>query len=960
MGRIVIVLIAVMAGLHCTPDLAPNTCTTNADCLVGEICHETECVEERDSVDAQTDLQDLQPEDIVSDARDVSDGGLSDSEPFDQQSDRDTAMDSETGADSDLTDESEVTDVAEELVDSDIEVSDSDIDAADLDSPDLEVDTGPTCANELFAHSIPLSITETCTESASCGEGHLPVLCAANAWENAVVEVPLVNGIIDHSVTHYLSFDEPGNQAPQPVEGAYTWIHYESPRTLQTPWDSDDGPSGFGLARKYDGQHYDELSSYPLFQADSFTITAWIRVCLPGEGDDDICGSGDQVFMRAHGTSDPEDAFMVTLTDSGMSLLTRNETNVLSADPTIPIPQGWFHFAVVQPSRSLPQLYIDGVPVPVDWSTDELVPATGFPGLSIGGSLDEDDANFVGLVDDLVVARRAFTAVEVQALVSTNAPFGTVLVPGASADFRDVRITTGPNEIEQVADFEFVGPRPTIVEPRSGMCLLDFDFGSEGDGIADCHDFVTDWTAESVGRFGYDSDGHLAAGGGETNFPTGLVPDLRLADSFSLSFWFRQIESVGEEPVSVRNGAMTWLAIGPDEITVPFLDPPLSGSSHRSSTDGWHHVALVHFVTSPKRYALFIDGVEVDNCTEEGASCAFSGVATVPEDLLVIGAVNPDSIELMIDDFLFYPQALSSNHLASVAYPPLPSVRLLPDTTTAEGDCSVHGNQFHDYRLVWGNPSVTPYQGYSLDECEGLLSDCNGFIGVWLFDEGVGPLIRDRSANHLHVGDLRDTPQWEALGQDRVGLSLQSNAMIALISDSSAVAMSGQDGENVSIEALLRPGSEIIQTIALLTGDTDMFRFGLSGNAPSFSFDAEDEFTVSLKPFGVSTMTPFAWGSVAVSHTFGEGGATDFHVNGTVLAEGDDDNRDALPAAGSHNFFVASDGDDAEFNDLVGAIGGLVIRNTKTDNLTLRLTRPVAQVWWNRADWAGATCVEIP
>jgi len=586
--------------------------------LSGEVCRDGHCVagiaDDSDqaadgALDVTTDIAaDVQQDETSSDTR-VTDPGPTDTvhadKPSDEISTGDSgdARDSVSRDDADLADESEAD--ANEMIADEL--------GSEVDATDSDADTGTGCDYEWFTESVSLAITQTCLEGEGCEDGLLPPGCAANAWDAAIVEVPLINGINDHSIAHYLSFEaDAGNQGAGAIEGLFGWVHYESPRTISSSWSPGEGY--FGQARLYDGQVYDELSRYPLFKADSFTVAAWIHRCqTPG---DELCGPDGQILMRARGI-ESVDVFRVRLTDTGLSLLTRNDEEVLAAEVSLDLFNGWFHFAFVQPTVGQPQLYIDGVPLTLEWESSDLVAASGFSGLAIGGSSVVEDANFSGLIDDLIAARRAFSSFEVKALVDTDAPFGSSLVPAARRDYGDVGATTGPNPIEQAADFELVGPRPTIVEPIDGMCLLDFDqqVSEDGGGVRDCNGFLTDWSTDSAGRFGSEGDTSISVRG-DSIFPTGLVPGTALAESFSLSLWFRVADTSRSEPVLIRNGGLTWLEIEATQVSAPLLAPPLSGGI-QGAREAWHHVALVHFVDTDQRFALFIDGIEVATCSEE-------------------------------------------------------------------------------------------------------------------------------------------------------------------------------------------------------------------------------------------------------------------------------------------------------------------------------------------------------
>ena len=380
--------------------------------------------------------------------------------------------------------------------------------------------------------------------------------------------------------------------------------------------------------------------------------------------------------------------------------------------------------------------------------------------------------------------------------------------------------------------------------------------------------------------------------------------------------------------------------------------------------NAWHHIAIAHF-TAPDpdpRYALFVDGVEVSNCLEGAVGCVAAADLGDEETVLIKRELST-AMKLAIDDFLFYPTSFPNSFLSSVAYPPLPSVRFLPESTAGGDQCTEDQYEFDDYQLVWGNASAEPYTELLEGDCEGLLSPCKGYVGVWLFDEGYGQLVHDRSANGFHLTTSAATNVWE-IGPGNSGVSLRfyTDSELSFVADPPSFPFPGLSGSHLSIEALALPDSSTRgQVIAALIGERNMFRFQLGTMVPQLVFDfGEDETTNLDSPSTGMTLTVGQWASVGVRHTFGEGFSTVFQVDGTTANAIEDTNRDALPATGRGDFVVGSGEPGSGTQGLTGNIAGLVILNEGGKHQILRASRPVSTAWLGRAAVSGPVCVDSP
>ncbi len=125
--------------------------------------------------------------------------------------------------------------------------------------------------------------------------------------------------------------------------------------------------------------------------------------------------------------------------------------------------------------------YLDAIPQVPSYENNTPLPEfdadMNFQNFGLGNIVFlELDRQFTGSVDEVMIFGRALSVEELRAYVASNAPYGTTTVPGAQADFDDLRVTQKSNVItaassEHLTPHEILGPRPH----SDTACPTDFD-----------------------------------------------------------------------------------------------------------------------------------------------------------------------------------------------------------------------------------------------------------------------------------------------------------------------------------------------------------------------------------------------------------------------------------------------------------------------------------------------------
>ena len=635
-----------------------------------------------------------------------------------------------------------------------------------------EVDTCPTAWNP----------DNDPTRCASLGEGwpHARDIALTEAGEsstwrrtNEPVEIPLVNGILDDSVAGYWPLDggdardASGRSNDGTVQGAVA------------------AASTFGDAAgslRFDGSATVEVPDLGV-EDGPLSILAWLRLSHGGTPQMLLSKWGDSCGVSFILQTSPDDSLsLVVASESGGSLYTNTAT-------TIPLDR-WVHVAAVF-AGSGAQIYIDGsmaeTSQPVlggTWGGAAPRPSTC---RTLLGGIDDNagSGRLQGNLDDVVVLRRAVAANEIAAYCRSGRPYGTTFVPGAQADFDDVRVAAVDEGVAPaVLPAEILGPRPHSDSP----CPMDADDGTwadrddlcgvlgywplDGDGrdrSGAGRDGAVSGAVPGAGRFG-EAAGGLTFDGRDDWMDTADTADLVLAEG-TVEAWIEPFQCVDSEFGTVIDKNET----GPFNDIMINIDQQCGlHCQHGLSTDvlidvqspdvipvgRWTHVSCTW---DGSELRLFVDGFPVAHAADvfpvEGAAAPVRiGCNGPPRQWCFPGA---------IDEVLLHSVAKTQEYLHRRANPGVPTMRF-PGRTQLFPD--VDGRYpYAPYRLHWGNadairlPVILAGSG-GVQRCVGLLSPCAGYAGWWRFNGGSGTVAVDSSTGKRN-GTLEGAdgpPTWVA------------------------------------------------------------------------------------------------------------------------------------------------------------------------------------------------------
>ena len=425
---------------------------------------------------------------------------------------------------------------------------------------------------------------------------------------------------------------------------------------------------------------------------------------------------------------------------------------------------------------------------------------------------------------------RALSPFEVASYQQSGRPFGTSQVPGAQADFDDVRvIETSPQQPGHVIPTEVIGVRPHSDTPcpigaddgtwkhRNDLCgvlgywKLDADFADETgqfDGSADIGpDSVLGRYGDPGGAMHFDGTQRIAV----PNVFSGVVSTVTVEAWYKVEtlpsarmsgiYYHRgdwndvgiDIEQSGTDPVRVR---CAFGGNGSSYVADLRWDLP---AGHAGI---WHHVACT-FDSGATR--MFMDGQEVKTGTAPHSvinmDMGYRGT--------LIGDIDANVTDShfigVIDDVLVHWVAKSPEYIHGRANPGLPTVRFLAHTRAFANATSTF--DFQDYALHWGNPASAsePAILIGLDrvtESVGLLSPAIGYAGWWRFNEGAGTVVVDSSTwkrNGVASGGTAVSPGIEGLARVYNGtdghVSLPPDALNGILDLSVEVACRFDQGQ---------------------------------------------------------------------------------------------------------------------------------------------------------------------
>lgn len=609
--------------------------------------------------------------------------------------------------------------------------------------------TGDSCppANVL-AQTRAVTLVEPCHEMSPAFDGGCANATEANTggastWQrtNEPVEIPLANGIVNHDVLGYWPLDWDGSQdAPDRSP-------YDNPGggALTTASVGAFGGENGGFA--FDGQNSKVwvLGTYEGVGVHGFglTVAAWFKAT-------DIHGAVPGWIVNKEDVAHTSYGLYV---QDGLVFGVVNSSEVSGELPSV---GEWHHLAVTYDGSRM-MGYLNGVLFDNQPLIEDIIgvdPADLVMGFR---NVGEGEGYFDGAVDDVVILNRAMSASELAAYVASGAPYGSSLVPGAQADFDDVRVTQGAG-VGTTVLHEVVGARPQSDSDLSGVLAYWPLAGSAEDLGPDGYHGVTQGTTSGVSRFGQPDEGVVFDGVDDT-VSTGFPLVAGIDDSFTIEAWVRL--EVGASGTIAGfwtdvKGALRLDVEGGDTPVVEFrlTNDEAEESVLRHETDAadgqWHHLAFVRDAQRHNLY-LFVDGLPA------AGPVAFTGNLDGTLEPLTIGYWNRDGFGSYFDgqiaEVIVHDDVLSDDAIYNRANPRIPTLRLLASTDV---DSNGSGQYDYDtYSLYWGNsetadlPPIVPDPDGG-EPCLGLLSPCNGYAGWWRFEGAAWPTVVDASTNRNH------------------------------------------------------------------------------------------------------------------------------------------------------------------------------------------------------------------
>ena len=700
--------------------------------------------------------------------------------------------------------------------------------AYDPGNPDENGVAGPDACEELSVHGTflyqrDILLTQEGAES-SYRRTHEPVA------------LPLKNGVIDDSVVGYWKLDN-GSTNDSGLHGFHGGL------TGAVPGEGKFNDANGAL--DFDGvdDHVIIDAAAKVDDTDELTYAAWVypESFLPGDG------SSNTVINRLYidglaGHSSLQIGGGKLFGSVGFN----GDWATAEADFELPL-KGWSHVAMVYNGKSL-NLYVNGA-LAVRKTTNHQgnTPLDGQPLVSsnypftIGCASDDfgggemgclPDNVFDGRIDDVLILNRAMSAEELFSYVVTNKPYGADLVPGAQADYDDVRVTEadadGTGKVKRV---RIIGPRPHSdsacpgayaetpvaeipgIGAREDLCGVEAYFRLDGNpkDVLGVHDGTYGTAEATMGRFGDAGGAMYFDGDAATSHSTLALSASIHDDSLTLEAWFKsdgdfadgQGQIIGH-PFNDDYGAfgLYLTDAGKVHCRVAVNANVYADVSYPYVVDQWTHVACTY---DGSWVRLYVDGLE-------GAKGSLSGSIHFSTYAVFIGqfmtGAGAHRFSGSVDEVLIHQVAKSADYVYHRANPGAPSVRFLANTTVDKS-----GNTYptREVNLHWGDadavfapPFMPPSQeakalGYE-EPCYGLLNGCLGYVGWWRFNGLEGGWLMD-SSNHKRngtvFGELVPIP-----GKEQIAMSFGGSTH-ALIPDDPGMSLSRFTLETYSGVSLL-------------------------------------------------------------------------------------------------------------------------------------------------------------
>ena len=415
-----------------------------------------------------------------------------------------------------------------------------------------------------------------------------------------------------------------------------------------------------------------------------------------------------------------------------------------------PLPLGeWGHLCGTL-EAGVASLYIAGVLVGTNPAGGAaFVLADNGSALTVGSEASFPGSyNFLGDIDEALVLDRAMSGTEIRALAQSWATRSTPTLPGAQADFDDVRILEDGREIE----FEVSGAMPlgTVGGDLDGDVLHYWPLdGGRADELVGESAGAVNGARSGRGRFG-DPAGSLVFDGDDW-VDLGLSFTPAADDVFTIELWARDDAVAGQGIVGTLlgydnsaaggevqltcedGGFRVALYSGPNQSVVPLSTLPCR--------DGrWHHLAMVR---GGGRVRLFVDGLPAGDAADTTDDIA-PGIAMLMGARHRPGPLRAQFFEGALDDVVIHSVARSADYIARRAHP-VPRLRWFARTDAAPDVDGRH--PFARYSVHWGagGAAASPMQA-----AQGLLGPERGYLLWWRFADGVVDRAVDSTRAGIH------------------------------------------------------------------------------------------------------------------------------------------------------------------------------------------------------------------
>ena len=693
------------------------------------------------------------------------------------------------------------------------------------------------------------------------------------------VEIPLANGIVDDSVVGYWKFDgDVLDHGPASRQSTLTG--------------SASYPEGlYGSALKLAGN----TSAVTVASEDSeyltrFSALGWVYASSADTESSLVTKN------KENGGFEYDLYLSISVAKKFRGQLWLNGDWVIVESAPIDDATRWRHLALSYDGSHL-VLYVDGKMVASQAATPSPVPTAPAPKLIIGNHEEYTYAS-KGLMDEVIVFNRALSPDEIETYYRSNAPYGTKFVPGAQADFDDMRVTElGDDGKEFVKRSRVIGPRPH----SDTTCPMAQDDGTWADrddlcGVVgywkmdgDATDDVAGQAGVNKGAFGIgvfgDADGAASFAGHPTEEWADVTGSAVNSTEWSVESWFKsESDSIGngayqiiwdfrdkdscastdsvqaqlfqkDEPI-IR--VLKWC--GFDKVTV--MQCPAPVQAHM-----WHHLSVVR---DDSDVEVYLDGLPLD-CSFEHDQCSESLASPILENGGRLGGhcagVSEMTFKGKVDEVLVHHVAKSPDYIYHRANPGVPKLRFLGNTQfTNAGTDEDPAYPLRDYNLHWGDAAakvVAPLVK-SIDQqetCYGLLSGCMGYAGWWRFNEGSGSVAVDSSGNKNN-GSVMGPLSWKA-GAEGTCLEFTGSAdRYVQIADHPSL----DPATGISMETMLQPESSTGANMYFLDKTKAYVGYLLASNgALNFEMQADTNCAPGMSPNG-SSPAPKIWSHAAAAY----------------------------------------------------------------------------------------------